>query len=80
MKPFLKWAGNKYRIVGRIRELLPPGTRLIEPFAGSAALFLNTDYSTNLISDRNGDLINLYTTLKECGPDFINECRKIVHP
>ena len=43
MKPFLKWAGNKYQIVHRIKEILPAGKRLIEPFVGSGALFLNTD-------------------------------------
>jgi DNA adenine methylase len=49
MKPFLKWAGNKYQIINRIREVLPSGKRLIEPFAGSCAVFLNTDYSSNLL-------------------------------
>ena len=46
MKPFLKWAGNKYRIIDQICAVLPPGNRLIEPFVGSGAVFLNTDYPT----------------------------------
>lgn len=77
MKPFLKWAGNKYRIVDKIRGLLPPGHRLIEPFAGSAAIFLNTDYEKTVVNDLNADLINLYVTLKEHGPSFIDECKKL---
>lgn len=44
VRPFLKWAGNKYQIVDRIKEQLKPGKRLIEPFVGSGAVFLNTDY------------------------------------
>ena len=64
MKPFLKWAGNKFPLVDRIKEVLPEGTRLIEPFAGAAALFLNTDYSKYLVADTNADLINLYKSLK----------------
>jgi site-specific DNA-adenine methylase len=40
MKPFLKWAGGKYRIVDRIQKRLPRGKRLIEPFVGSGAVFL----------------------------------------
>ena len=59
MKPFLKWAGSKYRIVDRIKAVLPGGKRLIEPFAGSAAVFLNTTYPDYLLADTNGDLINL---------------------
>jgi len=35
MKPFLKWAGNKFQIVKQIRKILPMGKRLIEPFVGS---------------------------------------------
>ena len=64
-RPFLKWAGNKYRIIERIRRRLPPGKRLIEPFAGSAAVFLNTDFQRYLVADSNADLIDLYVMLKE---------------
>ena len=45
MKPFLKWAGNKYQIIHRIKKELPEGRqRLIEPFVGSGALFLGGQY------------------------------------
>ena len=71
-RPFLKWAGNKYRILNRIQALLPEGRRLIEPFAGSCALFLNTGYRLNVLNDANADLINLYTTLQDEGDEFID--------
>jgi len=74
VRPFLKWAGNKYRIIDRILRVLPPGGRLIEPFAGSAAVFLNSDYPRYLLADTNADLINLYKTIKRDGPRFIEEC------
>lgn len=76
MKPFLKWAGGKYRLVERIKDQLPPGQRLVEPFAGSGALFLNTDYPFYLLCDSNADLINLYRILKEEGDHFIEHCRR----
>ena len=63
MKPFLKWAGNKYKIVARIKAVLPAGERLVEPFVGSGALFLNTDYPSYLLTDANADLINLYRNI-----------------
>jgi DNA adenine methylase len=74
-RPFLKWAGNKYRILERIKAVLPSGNRLIEPFVGSGAVFLNTDYKQYLLFDKNKDLINLYLTLQGEGEPFIAYCR-----
>ncbi len=76
MKPFLKWAGNKYQIVERIKAQLPMGKRLIEPFVGSGALFVNTDYAAYLLADANDDLIQLYQYLQAEGDDFIDYCRQ----
>ena len=80
IRPFLKWAGNKYRIIDRVREALPEGKRLIEPFAGSAAVFLNTDYEHYIINDNNPDLIHLYNILKQEGATFIKKCRYYFSP
>ena len=77
MKPFLKWAGNKYKIVERIKALLPEGKRLVEPFVGSGALFLNTDYPSYLLTDANADLITLYQHLQTEGNTFIEYCRPL---
>lgn len=76
MKPFLKWAGNKYQITATIKNLLPEGKRLIEPFAGSGALFLNTDYEKYLLNDSNVDLIQTYRYLQTEGEVFINYCQQ----
>ena len=80
IRPFLKWAGNKYRIIDRVRDALPEGKRLIEPFAGSAAVFLNTDYEHYIINDNNPDLIHLYNILKKDGAAFIKKCRYYFTP
>jgi len=80
IRPFLKWAGNKYRIIDRIKKELPKGKRLIEPFAGSAAVFLNTDYEHYIINDNNPDLIHLYNILKKEGSSFIKKCRYYFSP
>lgn len=80
MRPFLKWAGGKYRLLERIKAALPPGQRLVEPFAGSGALFLNSDYPAYLLADTNGDLINLYQHLQRDGERFITECRSFFRP
>jgi len=75
-QPFLKWAGNKKSIIDKIFPLLPKGKRLIEPFCGSAAVFLNSNFEENLICDTNPDLINLYLHLQTDKHEFIDYCEK----
>ncbi|HBH7053311.1 TPA: Dam family site-specific DNA-(adenine-N6)-methyltransferase [Morganella morganii] len=53
----------------QLRPHLPKTKRLVEPFAGSCAVMMNTDYEQYLIADVNKDLINLYKTIKYCDPD-----------
>ena len=49
---------------------------MIEPFLGSGAVFLNTQYDSYLVGDTNPDLINLYKQLTSEGESFIKYCRK----
>jgi DNA adenine methylase len=79
-RPFLKWAGNKYRCLDEILPRLHQGKRLIEPFAGSGAIFLNTTYDAHLLNDQNPELINLFHFLKHEGEDFIQDCRQWFQP
>jgi len=80
MKPFLKWAGSKYKIMDRILNALPKGNRLIEPFAGSGAVFLNTNFEEYLIADTNADLINLFKQIQTHGDDFIDYASTLFTP
>lgn len=84
-RPFLKWAGNKYRILEHINQVLPPvggrrARRLVEPFVGAGAVFLNTAYPQALLNDINGDLMNLYTLLQHDVQDMIAVCRSLFTP
>lgn|SRR3990167_4373134 len=74
MRPFLKWAGNKYRCIETIQHYLPPSNRLIEPFSGSGAVFMNSNYPKYLLAEKNFDLINLYNQIKYSGKAFIEYC------
>lgn len=69
-KPFLKWAGSKLKIIDRILTQLPDGQRLIEPFVGSGAVFLNATFDSYLLADTNPDLINLFSIIQQEGKDF----------
>ncbi len=75
VKPFLKWPGGKYRILDRIQQHLGEGKRLVEPFVGSGAVFLNCNYDKYLLADTNPDLIGLYQHLQQEGEQFIDYCR-----
>lgn len=76
LRPFLKWPGNKYRCLSHILPILPPSTRLIEPFTGSGAIFINSNYSHYLLAEQNIDLIHLFSFLKEEGEIFIDYCKQ----
>ncbi|RMA08729.1 Dam family site-specific DNA-(adenine-N6)-methyltransferase [Providencia stuartii] len=70
-KTILKWAGSKVRIIEQLRPHLPKAKRLVEPFAGSCAVMMNTDYEQYLIADVNSDLINFYLTAQALPVQFI---------
>ena len=80
-KPFLKWAGAKRQLVRQLQPLFPDGNyRFIEPFVGSGVVFLNAPYETNLLSDSNGDIIQLYAILKRKPREFIARCAGLFVP
>lgn len=80
IRPFLKWAGNKYRCLAPILQSLPPAERLVEPFAGSGAIFMNSDYSHYLLGEGNHDLIELFEQLQREGESFITYCEQFFSP
>lgn len=69
-KTILKWAGSKVGIMEQLRPHLPKTKRLVEPFAGSCAVMMNTDYEQYLIADVNNDLIAMY---QQIASDNIDE-------
>ncbi|MBY6018519.1 Dam family site-specific DNA-(adenine-N6)-methyltransferase [Ferrimonas balearica] len=76
-RAFLKWAGGKYKLVDDIAARLPHADRLVEPFVGAGSVFLNTNFSSYLLSDINPDLIGLYNTLKQTPERYVREASKL---
>ena len=76
-RPFLKWAGNKHRLLDRILPRLPAGDRLIEPFAGAAAVTLAADYPAYRLVDSNPDLIGLFRAVRDEGEPFLERARAL---
>jgi DNA adenine methylase len=69
LRPILKWAGGKRRLVSRILTRLPPqiGT-YYEPFVGGAAVFFalaaEGRFKRAVLSDLNHDLVDVYKGVK----------------
>ncbi|MBC3946669.1 Dam family site-specific DNA-(adenine-N6)-methyltransferase [Erwinia persicina] len=72
----LKWPGSKARAMTELKKYLPEGKRLVEPFAGSCSVMMNTDYDEYLIADINPDLIYLYQYIKMDAEQFIRDARR----
>ncbi|MFT7581253.1 MAG: DNA adenine methylase [Myxococcota bacterium] len=66
--PVLKWVGGKRRLLPEIIKRLPDNAlagRYYEPFLGGAAVFLALQPQSAVLSDLNGELINLYTVVRD---------------
>ncbi|QLB13417.1 DNA adenine methylase Dam [Bisgaardia hudsonensis] len=81
-RPFLKWAGGKYRLTEEINKVLPKRKKcLIEPFVGAGSVFLNSQFERYILLDINPDLINLFNIVKQDVEYYIQESKKIFfHP
>ncbi len=65
----LRYPGGKQRFLRELARFLPPRSdirgRYIEPFIGGAAVFSYVAPKAALLSDLNGDLINLFEGIKQ---------------
>lgn len=64
VKTPLKWIGSKSKVMTELKKFLPAGQRLVEPFGGSCAVMMATDYPAYLVADINSDLINMYQQIQ----------------
>lgn len=65
LRPLLRWAGSKQRLLPALVNRAPPSiNRYFEPFAGSASLFFALQPKRATLSDINSDLVNFYRCLK----------------
>lgn len=70
LRPILKWAGGKRSLVPRILKELPDRIdTYYEPFVGGAAVFFalaeEKRFRRAVITDKNAQLINLYTVVRD---------------
>lgn len=63
-KPFLKWAGNKFRVLPHLLPKIENPKIYVEPFGGTLSTALNVNADEYRIGDINPHLINLYNRIK----------------
>ena len=79
-KPFLKWAGNKFRVLPHLLPIIGDPKRYIEPFGGSMAVALNVSADEYVLNDINNDLNNLYGHVTDRNDDnFIKYCQELFY-
>lgn len=73
MKPFLRWAGSKRRLLPHLSAHWNTSFgRYVEPFAGSASVFFALEPRKALLADINAELINAYLAIRD-------ECDSVVN-
>lgn len=71
VKPLLRWAGSKKKVVPKILSLMPGSfNRYIEPFAGSGCVFFRLLPTRSILGDFNTELISLYEIVKQHPEDL----------
>jgi len=86
-KPFLKWAGNKFRIIDRVDgfivEYKGDRSKYIEPFGGSGAVAVNVAHrftGLKTYAEFNPELVDLMRAIKEELPDLIDKTEELFSP
>lgn len=75
MYTFLKYAGSKQQIIADIKPHFKDKECLIEPFMGSGAVFINTDFKKYILNDTNADLMAIFQNLKDNPVQFIADAK-----
>lgn len=77
-KTFLKWAGNKTKVLPHLIPHIGNPKRYCEPFGGSLAVALNIPAQQYILNDVNRDLVSIYQNLMNPNDDnFIRYCEEL---
>jgi DNA adenine methylase len=83
MRPVVKWAGGKTRLLDRLLSRLPKGrfATYAEPFCGGGAMFFALSaeprrrFDRALLADKNAELVSLYQAIKSDVETLIDRLR-----
>ena len=73
LRPFLKWPGGKRDLLKHITPMMPASfNRYLEPFVGGGAVFFALQPQKAILADRNAELIQCYTQVRDHPTEVIN--------
>lgn len=74
VKPMVKWAGGKSRLIKQFKTLFPEKIiSFVEPFFGGGAVFFHLLPPSAVISDKNEELINFYLVVRDHPGQLLSE-------
>ncbi|HHG86295.1 MAG TPA: Dam family site-specific DNA-(adenine-N6)-methyltransferase, partial [Bacteroidetes bacterium] len=82
VRPFLRWAGGKQRLLPALLDRLPPREKIgayFEPFAGAASLFLAVGFKDAWLGDLNAPLINTYRHIRDSPEAVFGQAKKLTN-
>ena len=82
LRPFLKWAGGKSKLLPQLLDVAPRDfDAYFEPFVGGGALFFVLSASRGSLrshlSDSNEELVNAYTCVRDSLPELIGALQEL---
>jgi DNA adenine methylase len=77
LKPMIRWAGSKRKLLPLLLRYAPAHTRYVEPFAGSACLFFALSPKSALLGDMNDELMQSYIAVRDMPSDVHAKLRKM---
>lgn len=80
MRTLIKWAGGKTSELETIKKYMPETVnRIVEPFVGGGALFLDMESTKTLANDFSPELIKFYEIVKTSDFFLLNEIISKLH-
>lgn len=80
VKPFVKWAGGKSKLLPEIQKRLPHKyERYFEPFVGGGAVFFSLQPEKAILVDINSELINTYRTIRDNLEELIIDLKRHIY-
>lgn len=76
VRPILKWVGGKRQLLDEITPLIPKSSTYVEPFVGGGAVVFSLQPKKAVLSDFNGELINVYQCIKDDPDDLLSLLRE----
>ncbi len=78
-KPFLKWTGNKFRLLDNLLPLIGSPKHSVNHLGASFVVSLNVSATHYILNDYNEHLVNVYNHLLET-PLFIQQTKEYFKP